>query len=382
MTMEEIIRDFEDLKSWINQNGGYVNDKLSLVPTANSKLSIVCNTNLDNEKLIIVNKKLVISPENSELVLEELLDYKNKLVLCLLYELKKPETKFNSYFKLLPNFDQYYNHPIFLFSQGRFPRFSEKIYIRAQELYQKIINLSNYIQNIDNSFFRSITKDELIWAYLTVLTRSIDGVGLVPIIDFFQHSNGSSTPIEQGQDHFQISLRGQYSIGEIVYINHQFSDDIDFFLHKGVVDKTEICNVKSDFQFKQKSDFLKMIIDNISLEPYSHLSSIGISNNLMYYLRVQMLSESDLIFMDKSPNFYNGIITLENERSCLQKIKIKLNHLNTKEEIDFVNVNLSNYKDDSLEHNMCLLIQKIDRMSVVLNTMIDDYWKSLLQISN
>ena len=109
-----------------------------------------------------------------------------------------------------------------------------------------------------------------------------------------------------------------------------------------------------------------------------HYSSLGLSNTLLYYLRTNMLSELDLILMSKDYNFYEQLITLENERKCLQKIKVNLSMLNSKEELEYVKVNLSTFEQNSLEYNICQIITKIDRMSNTLNNFIDSYWISLL----
>ena len=377
--MDEIINSFENLKSWINQNGGYVNDKLSLVPTADNRLSIVCNTNLENEKLFLINKRLILNLENSDLKLElGDMDFRNKLTLALLYEIKNPNTRFTNYFKLLPSLDRYREHPIFLFSENKFPRFSEKIYIRAQEIYQRFINLLNFCKSSNDDFLKTVTQEELFWSYLTVITRYIDGVGLVHLFDNFQHSNDSNTRFILEIDNIQLSLDGVYSIGEIVYTNQNYKDDIDFFLHRGALEKSEVCHLRAQFNFKDKPDVIKNIINSSKLTSDLHYSSLGLSNTLLYYLRTNMLSELDLILMSKDYNFYEQLITLENERKCLQKIKVNLSMLNSKEELEYVKVNLSTFEQNSLEYNICQIITKIDRMSNTLNNFIDSYWISLL----
>lgn len=376
--MEQLMNSFENLKSWINKNGGYVNDKLSLVPTSDSRLSIVCNTNLDNEKLFLINKNLILSPEKSQIGIDfNGMDFKNKLSLALLFELKSENSFFNNYFQLLPPLESYKEHPIFLFSENKFPRFSEKIYVKAQEIYQKFVNLYNFCNNSNNDFLKNLNYDEILWAYLTVISRSVDDVGLVPLFDFFQHLNESNSYLVDNTDSYTLTLSGGHSIGEIVYVNNDYKDEIEIFLNKGIVDKTDICFLKMEFQFKQKSDIINTIVKNSNIKP-GYISSLGVNANLLYYLRVNMMSESDLIFMSKNYNFYEEIISIDNERRSLQKLKAKLSNLNSKEELDYVNSNLTQLSKDSLEFKICKIIQKIDKMSQDLSNSIYEYWGSLL----
>jgi hypothetical protein len=85
-----------------------------------------------------------------------------------------------------------------------------------------------------------------------------------------------------------------------------------------------------------------------------------------------------IIFMSKNYNFYEEIISIDNERRSLQKLKAKLSNLNSKEELDYVNSNLTQLSKDSLEFKICKIIQKIDKMSQDLSNSIYEYWGSLL----
>jgi hypothetical protein len=133
--MEELLNKYQNLCDWITQHGGFVNPKLKIEQTEKFGRSIVTTSDLvEGEELFRLPKTLHLNPTNSGLEkfnLQNHFEYRDQVVIALLYECQNPETKWRPYVFLLPQLQEFENHPLVLFYQNKFPNHSQDIFARV-----------------------------------------------------------------------------------------------------------------------------------------------------------------------------------------------------------------------------------------------------------
>jgi uncharacterized protein YpiB (UPF0302 family) len=206
-------------------------------------------------------------------------------------------------------------------------------------------------------------------------------IGLVPFADLLQHSNESQIILSHENGLSFMNSVGIVESGQEIYDNYATNDDINLFVTFGFVDKSSISNLLINFIFDKKEGILKDIVelrsgDNKNL----HISSSGISERLMKFIRVNMINSDDLKLIDfNSNNLGEDIISLSNELRSLKKIKNRMDFFIEKSEIEYVRGNYNNHQTDTLESEICELIIKIDNLKIQVNQFINTYWINLLR---
>jgi hypothetical protein len=381
--MEDIELKFKDLCDWITQNGGYVNPKLNLINTGNYGNAIIASDDIQNEDLFSIPKSIHLNPENSKIDFSNTdFSFKEQVVISLLKELFTNDSFYLPYLELLPKLESFENHPIVLFMNGKFPRVSEFIYERASINYQEFVNFNTkFLEfNRKNSIFSNLKLQGILWAYLNVTTRMWTKVGLVPLADLLQHSNESTVALDITDEYSKMRTEKLITTNSIVYDNYLIEDDISLYLNFGFVDSSNLHHTSLNFRFDRKPGLLSNIIESeLSKNSFKiTISSEGINQNLISFLRINMLSEKDIRNIDfNNPEYYKNIISVGNELRCLKKLKLRMSHLLNTNEINWVKSNIDTLQD-STEKDICKLLLKLESIQISIERLISEYWLSFL----
>jgi hypothetical protein len=284
---------------------------------------------------------------------------------------------------LLPKIEEFENHPIILFMNGKFPRVSEFIYERASINYQEFINFNTrFLEfNKKNSIFPNLKLQGILWAYLNVTTRMWTKVGLVPLADLLQHSNESTVALDITDEYSKMRTEKLITTNSIVYDNYLIQDDISLYLNFGFVDSSNLHYTSLNFRFDRIPGILSNIAESeLGKNDFNKIfiSSEGINQNLISFLRINMLSEKDIRNIDfNNPEYYKNIISIGNELRCLKKLKFRISHLLNTNEINWAKSNIDTLQD-STEKDICKLLLKIESIQISIERLISDYWLSFL----
>lgn len=389
--MEELQLKYKNLCDWITFHGGFVNHKLKIEQTEKFGRSIITTNDLvEGEDLFKLPKHLLLNPDTTGLSkynLSQHFEYRDQVVISLLFECQNPETLWRPYVLLLPQLHDFSNHPLVLFYQNKFPNISQDIFNRASQLYQSFnqfyTNLQNYDKNINKIFQQMPNFNECMWAFLTVITRMWSNAGMVPFADLLQHSNESKIYLDsKGEEFSSMTCRSQITAGSVIFDNYFVQDDLTLYVNFGFVEQSPITHLSVGFQFETKNTLIASIINserNKFQNKKIYLSSEGINHDLIGFLRLHLLDANDLKIANfENDQFFYQVITLANELRCLQKLKNRLNFLAEPKDIEFATENINKYPQLSPEWSVCQLLLNIDTLKNQVNVYIDDYWKSFL----
>jgi hypothetical protein len=380
--MQNLEQKFSDLKNWIESNGGWINQKVTLTQTEWGRSVIATDTIMD-EKIFTVPRHLTIKPENSGIVIDESIfgDFRERVIVSLLFEYHKPNSFWTPYLNLLPSLGEFSNHPQFLHYCGKFPKISESIYNMVDSsttrLHDFIKKFKDYNDKIN--IVPICTDEEIIWAYFCVITRMWSEVGLVPFADLMQHSNQSSMGIIFEEK--DLFMKGSFENGTQVYDNYCVDDDFTLFCNFGFVDNSQVCVIPTMFLFEERSKNLDVIVNGFlessKIEKLKFLS-FGINNLIMKYLRINFIDEMDLKTIDLGSNIGDQVISLNNELKCLKKIKFRLNVILSELEYEKIVLQKDTYDISGPEFQVWRLVDKIHNLKVSLDKFANDYWQDFL----
>lgn len=381
--MQDIELKFKNICDWIIQNGGYVNPKLKLIDTGSTGRAVITTEDIQNEDLFSVPKKIHLNPENCQLNLPNF-QFKEQVVICLLRELFVENSFYLPYLELLPKLESFENHPIVLFMNGKFPRVSEFIYERAAANYQDFLNFyKNFMEfnKVNLLVPDSVKMQGILWAYLNVTTRMWSNVGLVPFADLLQHSNDSNVALDSTDEYSKMKTTTIIKSGSIVYDNYLIQDDISLYLNFGFVDSSNLHYTSLNFRFDRKPGLLTNIIESeLNRNTFNKIfiSSEGINQILISFLRINMLNEKDIRNIDfDNPEYLKNIISISNELRCLKKLKFRISHLLDYNELEWAKTNID-ILQESTEKDICKLILKLNSIKISIDKIISDYWLSFL----
>jgi hypothetical protein len=378
--MENIDNKFQELCNWIRNNGGSINQNLQL-QNGQFGRTVIATQRIENERIFEIPNNLILNAKTSGLNIPEL-GFRYSTIISLLIEYKKPNSFWKEYLELLPHFNEFKNHPIFIYSQGKFPTFSDTIHQKIKILYDEFLQLYNFFVNYNREWkvVESFTYDEFFWAYLCGITRMWTEIGLVPFADLLQHSNESNMVLEQ-KDETTFMSAEIFEAGQEIYDNYSV-DDISLLSTFGFVDKSPVTSTQINFKFEEKEGILKTIIDdfNSKITPAALIiSTRGINEILMSYIRINMLTIEQLKLANfEVDNFGKEMISLENELLALKKIKLRMSFILSDEEINYVKNNYNTLTDGSIEKSICDLLIKMDSLKIQTNQFVNNYWISLL----
>jgi hypothetical protein len=388
--MENINENYTNLCDWISKNGGWVNPKLTIEQTEKFGRTIITQVDIEpGEDIFRLPKELQLNLTNCGLDgfnLSNTFEYRDQIVISLLYECQNPETKWKPYILLLPNLSDFENHPMVLFYHNKFPNISAEIFNRVSNLYQSFNQFWLKLQNFNtttNLFKQMPNFTECMWAFLTVITRMWASCGLVPFADMLQHSNYSPIFLDsQGEKFSSMTSKDKITSGSPIYDNYLVQDDITLYVNFGFVEQSDRTHLSIGFQFETKNTLIATIINserNKFQDKKIYLSTEGINHDLMAFLRLHLLDSNDLKIANfENDLFFYQLITLANELRCLQKLKTRLNFLIEQKELEFSTNNIGSFQPYSPDWCVCKLILNCDDLKNRVNSYIEEYWKSFL----
>jgi len=244
------------------------------------------------------------------------------------------------------------------------------------------LKLQNF--NITTNLFKQMPNfNECIWAFLTVITRMWANCGLVPFADMLQHSNYSPIFLDSNGEKFSsMTSKEKITSGSPIYDNYLVQDDITLYVNFGFVEQSDRTHLSVGFQFETNNTVIASIINSqrhIFENKKIYISSEGINQEIMAFLRLHVLDTNDLkIGHFENDQFLYQIVSLANELRCLKKLKLRISHLLDKTELDYVQVNFSKLEEGTTEWQICKLIQNISNLKDQYNSFIDNYWNSFL----
>jgi hypothetical protein len=377
--MENVEIKFNNLCNWMSTNGGFVNPKLSLINGQFGR-TVIANQKIENEDIFTLPKNLVLNHENSNLNIEgDKFSHRDLIVISLLKEYYKPNSFWKDYLNLLPSLREFKDHPLIIYIKGNFPTVSENVLIKTKNLHNEFVSLYDKLTELNNQnkIVESFTKEDLLWAFLTTSTRMWTGIGLVPLADLLQHSNNSNM-ILSDKDSNLFMMAGSIGEGEEVFDNYALNDDFTLFTNFGFVESSNITVISINFMFEETIlDGLKSSILNRKKMAPMNISSLGINQNLMRFIRLNLIDESDLKLVNLSDEeLGNSMISLENELRCLKKVKNRSNYFLTENEVKFIQSDRDSLSD--IEKQIFDLLSKVNNLKVQINQFVNNYWISLL----
>ena len=323
---------FTELKNWCIKNGSFINEKIIF----NSENNIYSSNQIinSNETIFEISQQCNMTSEQfSELPFInnenlEIFDSVEKLILVLIYNLFiKEESFYKEYIDILPELDSFKNHPIYILKPmitNPFELTDEiKIllgsYVNSiKEIDEKINLLYDKITSINPIYKKIINKDNLLYGFLIVKTRSLDNKTLVPIIDLIPYSNESHTVLEVSNSAYLFKSTQEYQPNKPISYNYDEKSTLEFYFHYNIILETNTNKLSINITNDKIKELFNDKISNIVI------SFNNIQPDLLALCRIQSLSELELnkIYELKNIQTTYDFINLENELSAY---KILLN---------------------------------------------------------
>jgi hypothetical protein len=335
---------FKNLCNWINENGGYVSDKIDIEETIYGR-SIKCKSDIDPDEILFnLPKKLLLNKENLNLKIDgDNFNEKCTVVISLLLEIKNEESFWQPYIDILPHMSELEKHPLILHMSNKFPKISETLNNNLYSLQEDLYNIFNFIN--DNFKIEGILTEEIIWAYLIVTTRMWKNFGLVPLADLFQHKNNSTIYLKNTEDDF-IGMKSDHMIqsGETIFDNYNINDDTVLFTNYGFIDKSEDPRISITF------DDIETKLDE---KTYLSLNSFRDQN--LFYSRLINLSKEDII-LEKYKNRLEDSMEIKSVQYLIDKI----NKLPINSDIRNIKLKKGKYSKNSIDSQIIELVGKME----------------------
>lgn len=406
-------KDDQNLINWVKKNNGFIHpdlyintkligDKVYRSVYYKNKNPIDKNSALTKipDKLVISQNKFndipnidrwtdIVKKENDPKLQKIFKSDDFKLIMVLLHEATKKEGSFYyPYIKILLEYNDFYDHPIYLHHKNR-DAFKALSYISKD--FIKTVNigsdkLTSYINiilsynkqfQIFNSDLASDVKltQMIIWAFFIKVTRSWDE-GLMPFDDMFNHSNKSNI-------HLINNSNKTYNFKADNQFDKKNGNPYEIFVnygHHSAISLTQLYNflpgsrpdyLHVPFKFNPKSAFGKLKKQEMKKCKLSYkrilLSNIGPSTDLLTIFRILSLTqdEYDILSKNSDKNKYKKIISYENElKSVKLLIKAILNlkkSTYTMKNLNEIYTIVNGYKNKKLSpvelviNNVCLV---------------------------
>jgi hypothetical protein len=373
---------YQNLCSWLNQNGSWVNPKMEIRSEGENGNGIWAREAITNEDLFNISNNCLLNAENSGLTFIDpnFLDHRQKTTVALLFEMNNPDSFWKPYLDLLPGFNSFESHPIYQAVKGNFPKISLLInhYIEnAHTEYQKFREKFEMYRNA-NGILLQVGDDDILYAYLLTVSRMWTGIGIVPVADLLQHSNRSNISLNKNEQVCNMKSQDTIPAGHPIFDNYLLNDDIMLYINFGFVESSDLITLPMAFGFENQPAVVTKLIEN----EFKNLGKIfitteGVNVNLMRYLRLNLLDISDLSGISEfSESTGLSLINFNNEFKCLKKLKFRLSNFLPDEDLPLLN--RVNYSTNSQESNIYKLLNKVFKLKETTNTFIKNYWSELI----
>jgi hypothetical protein len=378
----DIQTKYQNLCSWLNQNGSWVNPKMEIRSEGENGNGIWTREAITNEDLFNISNNCLLNADNSGLTFIDpnFLDHRQKTVVALLFEMNNPDSFWKPYLDLLPGFNSFESHPIYQSVKGNFPKISLLInhYVEnAHTEYQKFREKFEIYRNA-NGILLQVVDDEILYAYLLTVSRMWTGIGIVPVADLLQHSNRSNISLNRTGQICNMKSQDTIPAGHPIFDNYLLNDDIMLYINFGFIESSDLITMPMGFAFENQPAVVTKLIEN----EFKNLGKIfitteGVSISLMRYLRLNLLDVSDLSGISEfSESTGINLINFNNEFKCLKKIKFRLSNFLPEEDLPLLNnVNCSTNPQES---NIYKLLNRVFKLKESTNTFIKNYWTELI----
>lgn len=371
---------FIELKKWCIKNGSFINDKINF---NNQDKNIYTNEIINsNEKIFEINEKCIMSNEqifelpfiNKEN--SELFDNYEKLVLVLIYNIFiKEESFYKEYIEMLPDFESFKNHPIYILKTmiNNSFNFDDEIkfllgaYLNTiYDINEKINLLYEKITHINIIYKKIVSKESLLYGFLLVKTKSLDNKTLVPVIDLISHSDKSNSILENNNNVYLFKSIQEYQPNTTINYNYGKKSNLEFYFHYNFIPENNTHKLSINITNEKIKELFQDKISNLAIDFNK------IQPDLLALCRIQTLSDLELnnIYESKNMQLIYNFISLENELSAY-KLLLSI-FSNCKKDIEHkVKISLK------LKDNNNLLLQNFSKIFLSLNDSIN---KSILTI--
>jgi hypothetical protein len=378
----DIQTKYQNLCSWLNQNGSWVNPKMEIRSEGENGNGIWAREAITNEDLFNISNNCLLNAENSGLTFIDpnFLDHRQKTTVALLFEMNNPDSFWKPYLDLLPGFNSFESHPIYQAVKGNFPKISLLInhYVEnAHTEYQKFREKFEMYRNA-NGILLQVLDYDILYAYLLTVSRMWTGIGIVPVADLLQHSNRSNISLNKTENVCNMKSQDTIQAGHPIFDNYLLNDDIMLYINFGFVESSDLITMPMGFAFENQPAVVTKLIEN----EFKNLGKIfitteGVNVNLMRYLRLNLLDVSDLSGISEfSESTGLSLINFNNEFKCLKKLKFRLSNFLPDEDLPLLN--RVNYSTNSQESNIYKLLNRVFKLKETTNTFIKNYWSDLI----
>lgn len=358
----EIKYQFDLLCNWIRENGGFINDKLSIDFLPNQGRFLKSNKKIESNELIIqIPEKLLLNSKNCNYKLEydisEVDDINEKIctIVSFLKEYKNEDSFWEHYIYSLPPISNFYEHPIYLFHHGRMPDISKKFTKIVQDKYQEFQILKKYIYS--QNIFDVIFEEEILWGYLIITTRVWDKLGLVPVADIMQNSYESNMKLKYENGLCEMISDRDFEIDNIVYDSYNVYDNVGIFANYGYIIESEFnyTNINLDYEYCSQfsKQFIREFIANKKNKTKSKNFQVRFEiSEPINILILNINNFPDNIEIPESPNEYN----LESEIDEINFILeiLRLSQISD----DFSKLNTSGFVKNSISYKIYKVVKK------------------------
>jgi len=362
----------------------YWNPKLEIVELPNGDRTVIANDPIkEGSVLVVLNKDTAFSNDKAKQLSKYSLEGLDESLVIPAYlyqfytkQIDNAPFGYEHYFNALPTYGWYAENHLLL-----------KTYLENQDadlkalgsnlfLINKIISLIEWITDIDE-LNHTFNRDEAIRSVLICATRSWSSIGLVPWIDFFNHSYNGSLLSNEGTT---IEATHAYEKGEQVNTSYGPKDSLQLLSIYGfVADEKTVTIYRPNI-----SPLAPAIDDEIKkyqafAEEYPFLLGTELNNfdSFIAHFRLSALKKYDLFYVNNLEQDYKQIINVENEYQAL-KLALFCVSETEKHLSGIVEQITSVIKSVPREFQ-----EDFDAKATIINTVrerIRDYWNSLISV--
>ena len=328
---------FDELKKWIVVNGGYVHDGIGIDESNPGNRILVAKEPLDDIKIISIPKHLCLFKSDDVIHIPP--EFKKfEFLIHLIYLLKKEfdlDTKsfYYPFLSFLPGIEEFKNHPIYVaFHEPEKILEWKKICNNCDLINIRLTTMKLIKLFFDKILRIEISKEDFLYYYLLVITRTWADIGFVPFADLFQSRQSSMMFLDKDEEGNHIlSTKRKYDTNDVIWINYGTYDEMLIYLNFGFIDDIEnkesvhrSMHINLHQTIKQEGE-LKIFIEN-NLKGYksnlNFLSTFGLSKKIFEYLRIFHLTpkEYESISEKSKQTYMTSIISIENELKLFKTI--------------------------------------------------------------
>jgi len=302
----------------------YWNPKLEVIETETGDRTVIASESLrEDDVLVVLNKDTTFGNDKAKQLTKASFDSieESLYIPAYLYQyytkyVDNAPSGYEHYFDHLPTYDWYAeNHLLlktFLDNSGKdLKKLGSNLF-----LISRILEMLEWIETIPD---HQPQPEQAIRSILITSTRSWSSVGLVPWIDFFNHSYEGSILSNEGTT---IKATHDYKKGAEVNTSYGLKDSLQLLSIYGFVSDEKTLTIYrpnvSPFAIAIDSDLKRY--QSFSEEfPFLISKELNNFNSFIAHFRLTVLKKYDTLFVEELNESYKQVINGENE---LQSVKL------------------------------------------------------------